>query len=121
MRNTKQKELILNIINHSDTHPTAFEIYEEAKKELPNIRLGTVYRNLNTLLEMKQIMLIKEKDVNHFDNVHKKHFHFICTNCSRIIDIYEDYEIDSIVDGNIVMDYEINMTGICKDCLKKGK
>ena len=120
MRNTKQKQLILNIINHSNTHPTAFEIYEEAKKELPNISLGTVYRNLNTLLETKQIIQIRGKCITHFDNIQKKHFHFICINCDKIIDVYRDYKIDEIIDGNVVMDYEINMTGICKDCLKKG-
>ena len=63
MRNTKQKELILNIINHSNTHPTAFEVYEEAKKELHNISLGTVYRNLNVLLENKKIIQIKGKEI----------------------------------------------------------
>ena len=121
MRNTKQKELILNIINHSNTHPTAFVVYEEAKKELPNISLGTVYRNLNVLLENKKIIQIKGKEINHFDNMNQKHFHFICTKCGNIIDIYQEYKIDKIINGNVVMDYEINMTGICKNCLKEGE
>ena len=38
-----------------------------------------------------------------------------------IIDIYQDYKIDKIINGNVVMDYEINMTGICKNCLKEGE
>ena len=50
MRNTKQKKLILEIINNSCIHPTAYEVYEECVKEIPNISLTTVYRNLNALV-----------------------------------------------------------------------
>ena len=47
MRQTKQNTLILDIINNSYNHPTAYDIYLICKNEMPNISLGTVYRNLN--------------------------------------------------------------------------
>ena len=62
MRNTKQRELILNIINNSYNHPSAYDIYLECKKIIPNISLGTVYRNLNTLIETNSIQKIKTTD-----------------------------------------------------------
>ena len=50
MRNTKQNSLIFNIINNSYSHLDAYSIYELCKKEIPNISLGTVYRNLTSLV-----------------------------------------------------------------------
>lgn len=44
---TKQKKLVLSIAENSNAHLTAEEIFILAKKEMPNIALGTVYRNLN--------------------------------------------------------------------------
>ena len=32
-------------------HPTAEEIYDKAAQGCPNLSLGTVYRNLNSLVE----------------------------------------------------------------------
>ena len=48
-RSTKQRAAILEILRKSGFHPTAEAIYREARKVLPNISLGTVYRNLNFL------------------------------------------------------------------------
>ena len=47
MRDTKQRRLVLEIINNSYNHPTAYQVHEECLKVLPNISLGTIYRNLN--------------------------------------------------------------------------
>lgn len=121
MRNTKQKELILKIINNSYNHPTALDIYKEAKKTIPNISLGTIYRNLKLLTEQNEIRMIKMKDnINRFDHINQKHSHFICLKCGKIMDVYEDYlNSKKTIDDNIVMDYEINFKGICKTCSKE--
>ena len=63
MRNTKQKDLILKIINNSCTHPNANEVYEKAREELPNISLGTVYRNLADLLKSVEGKLDKANEI----------------------------------------------------------
>ena len=55
-RTTKQKEAILRVLGGTNTHPTAEWIYEEVKKEIPNISLGTVYRNLRLLGESGEIL-----------------------------------------------------------------
>ncbi len=39
MRNTKQKDLILNILKSNHEHLDAYEIYEEAKKTINNINI----------------------------------------------------------------------------------
>ena len=46
---SRQREAILEVLRSTDTHPTANWIYTEVKKTIPNISLGTVYRNLKCL------------------------------------------------------------------------
>ena len=50
-RVSKQKKLITEILAASYAHPTASQIFEEARKRMPNIALGTVYRNLGVLVD----------------------------------------------------------------------
>ena len=50
-RGSKQREAILRILQNTDIHPTADWIYEQVRKVIPNISLGTVYRNFNALIE----------------------------------------------------------------------
>ena len=55
---TKQKLIISQIVENSCGHPTAEEIYLEAKKFLPSIAVGTVYRNLNRMVADGEIRRI---------------------------------------------------------------
>lgn len=123
MRNTKQKHLILEIVNSSNNHLNASEIYIEAKKTIPNISLGTIYRVLNDLVTRKMILRIKTNaGIDCFDSLERKpHQHFICNNCGEIHDIYnvryekdtkelKDYKIDRV---------DITFTGLCNNCQKE--
>ena len=117
MRNTKQKDTILSVINYSDKHLTAEGVYEEVKKIIPNISLGTVYRNLNNMVDSNLIRRIKTNDgFDHFDNVLIAHDHFICLACNRIFDIFEDVHVKKTLNVGIVMNYDIIYKGICNDC-----
>ena len=48
-RKSKQKQAVLRVLNRTTSHPTAKWIYEEVRQEIPDISLGTVYRNLKLL------------------------------------------------------------------------
>ena len=50
MRYSKQRELVMQTVENLCDHPTAEEIYDTAAKECPGLSLGTVYRNLNSLV-----------------------------------------------------------------------
>ena len=119
MRNTRQRELILEIINNSCNHPNAYDIYVECKKEIPNISLGTVYRNLNTLVDTNCIQKIKS--TNNIDRYDKmiNHGHFICTICNKIIDINDKFNYNEYIGDNKVLNCKITYEGICKNCLEK--
>ncbi len=89
MRTTKQQKLILKIINESFSHPTAYDIYIECRKNIPNISLGTVYRNLNILVSEFKIKRLKMPDnVDRFDKM-LKHSHFVCIKCYKVIDVFQ--------------------------------
>ena len=55
---SRQRESIVNFLASRTDHPTAETIYQNIKKEFPNISLGTVYRNLSLLEEIGEIIKI---------------------------------------------------------------
>lgn len=121
MRNTKQKQLILQIINNSINHLNAFEVYEEARKSMPNISLGTVYRNLNMLIEEKNARRLKAANgIDRFDNTKTQHHHFVCMKCGKYYDVFDKIELKNLKENfGIIENYEIQINGICNDCLKE--
>ena len=118
MKNTKQKKVILDIINNSNNHLDAYQIYDEARKQISNISLGTVYRNLLWLSENDKIRTIIVDDVIRYDR-NVIHDHLLCTKCGNIIDIPRKSSLDNYVNGNLVIDYDIKYKGICKKCLER--
>lgn len=119
MKNTKQKKVILKIINNSSNHLDAYQVYSEARKEISNISLGTVYRNLKCLEEEKLIKVLMVNGIKHYDK-NTLHNHFVCLKCFKIIDIF-DLEFIHLkkYQDNVVTDYEIVLKGICKNCQKE--
>ena len=125
MRKSKQNDLILEIINNSYNHPNAYVIYKKCREQIPNISLGTVYRNLNNLVNNMKIKRIKMPDnIDRYDRINDFHAHFICLKCMEISDLeFKDKFFHDNLNGNKVLDYEISFKGICKNCLdnKGGK
>ena len=122
MRNTKQRDMILGIISLSTNHLTAEEIYDECIKTLPKISLGTVYRNLNILVNLGYIKRIKMP--NNIDRFDKNiiHSHIICNKCGKIDDIFGDFNIKiPKLNSFKVCDYDLNFNGICNNCIEEEK
>ena len=120
MRNTKQRNLVLDIINNSYNHPTAYDVYQECKKIIPNISLGTVYRNLNTLVNIHEIQQLEvPNQMTRYDKI-LCHDHFICTNCGSIYDIERNkITYDDVINGNKIYSCKISYEWICRDFVKK--
>lgn len=120
MRNTKQRDLIYEVVVSSEKHLTADQIYNECIKSIPSISLGTVYRNLNSLVNSRKIKRIKMPDnIDRFDKT-KKHSHIICNKCGKIDDVWYNYEIElpKLLNYDII-DYDLCFNGICKYCKEK--
>ena len=87
-KRSKQKEAILNVLRSTKVHPTADWVYEEVRKTIPNISLGTVYRNLSKLSDENVIIKLGlGTAVEHFDGNPMPHYHVMCTECGAIDDI----------------------------------
>ena len=88
---SRQREAILTVLRSTDTHPTANWIYEQVRELLPNISLGTVYRNLSALSEAGEILSINIGDgFEHFDGDIRPHAHLHCKECDSIADAWLD-------------------------------
>jgi Fur family peroxide stress response transcriptional regulator len=127
MRKSKQRDAILRVLMNTTSHPTAEWLYEEVKKEIPNISLGTIYRNLRLMKEQGGILEIEQTgSYRRFDGNAANHYHFRCEGCGRVFDIDEPVVsgIDERVESNTgfkVSHHRLEFRGVCRDCLNIGK
>lgn len=123
LKHSKQRDAFLRTLRGTKAHPTAYWIYDELKKEFPNISLATVYRNLKLALEMGDIMCFNVNGVEHYDADCSLHYHFICKSCGMIIDISKAPidGIENLVDtGEMSVDgYSLEFYGRCKNCKRE--
>ena len=88
LRLTPQRRAILEVLRGTDRHPEASWIYQEVRKRLPSISLGTVYRNLVRLAEAGLIReLVLGTQPSHWDGRPSPHYHVMCLRCHRIVDV----------------------------------
>lgn len=123
-RNTIQKTLILNTVNDMRSHVTADEVYDEIIKTHPSISKGTVYRNLNQLVQNGEIKKVEvPSGADRFDYRCFEHYHVKCLKCGGIFDV----DMDSVKDlesnikdtqGFEFSGYDIMFKGICPTCNK---
>ena len=76
---SRQREEIKKYLSTRKDHPSADQVYAAMRQEIPNISLGTVYRNLTMLADTGEILRLRVGDgVDHFDYDTSEHYHFIC-------------------------------------------
>ena len=122
-RNTRQRGVILDILQESCSHPTAEIIYREARRVLPNISLGTVYRNLNFLRDQGNVREIRpsEGGSSRFDGADTPHAHFHCVHCSALLDIPLPESLENIRFAgtekiSAVSAIDLHVIGSCSGC-----
>ena len=122
---SRQREAILDVLRSTDTHPTANWIYERVREKIPNISLGTVYRNLSALAQNGDILSINVGDgFEHFDGDIKAHVHLSCKICKNIIDapLHDDTVSQIARKYKFVPKNAIYIAnGICESCIKNQK
>lgn len=121
LNSSKQRDLVYKTVMCLDIHPTAEEIYTLVKKEMPNISLGTVYRNLNLLAQIGKIKRISMPNgIYRFDKTLTEHYHFMCEKCGKVFDLpYLDIK-ESFKDLNVqIKSVDLNVCGLCQKCKNK--
>lgn len=123
IKRSKQRESIKAFLSGRTDHPTAEFIYSHLREEMPNLSLGTVYRNLALLTELGEIQKISTGiGPDHFDGNPKPHNHFTCTCCGKLIDLEMEninYIDDIAADGfpGQIRGHVTYFYGECPSCL----
>ena len=117
----RYNKVILDIINNSDTHLTAEQVFFELKKEYPAVALATVYNNLNSLCQQGKIRKISVEGCTERYDKNTRRDHLVCRRCGKLSDIHlEDIteqlkkQVGFEIDG-----YDIKVQYLCPECRAK--
>ncbi len=119
---TVQRKVILEAILDRKDHPTADQIYETVKVDLPGLSKATVYRVLDLLVQVGVVQKVFHTDaMTRFDPMVSRHHHATCRLCGQFNDLDPDIVPDIPLPkteglGFEITDYSINFTGICSRC-----
>ena len=116
---TKQRTAVLEVVSRKGCHYTAEEIFEEAKKILPEISRATVYNNLHALERDRVIRRITAEDSSdRYDSSYIPHGHLFCTVCGEVkdFDIPDFHKTLSETIGSEIDSYELKVRYVCQKC-----
>ena len=122
VRNTKQKQLILETLKKNKNHPTILELYDEIKNIDDSVGQATVYRNVNKLVEEGKVKKIITDSGCHYDSDCNIHYHLECDKCGKIIEVFDEKYFSMIrrleAEYSIkIEDSNVLFKGICDKCL----
>ena len=125
-KNFRKRNAIYDCLCQSKAHPSAEVIYSQLKPSIPDLSLGTVYRNLNLFKQQGLAISVGTvHGVERFDGNVDPHVHFICTDCSAVIDL-EDMAVPQALTsaaeascGGQVSECQLSFTGRCRTCINK--
>ncbi len=121
-RPSRQRETVLEVVRSTMDHPTADWVYRQARRRLPRISLGTVYRNLERLAAEGLIRELRlAGDATRYDGNTGRHHHIRCQGCGRVRDL--PLSVDTRVEelAGQAMNYQIlghtlEVQGLCPSC-----
>lgn len=124
-RASKKRNAIYDALCSTKAHPSAEQLYMSLKNQIPDLSLGTVYRNLGVLMQDGLIISVGNVDgQERYDACTAPHTHFICTCCGRVDDAdsslplppYEEFEKRT---GWKLSSHSLCFSGLCSDCLER--
>lgn len=119
---TPQRIAILRVLIGNESHPSADQIYEEVRREHPMISLATVYKTLDLLEDLGEVMELGfSNQSTRYDPQVEPHLNLVCLQCGDIEDLY-DVSLDGIrdtVEDN--SDFQVTsgrfeLYGMCSSC-----
>ena len=123
MVQTKQRQLILEAVRATNSHPTADELFQMIRRKLPTISLATVYRNLNFLSEIGEIRKLAMPGMqDRFDWRMDPHDHMVCDTCGQVMDFVLPHDLGQEIAsacGAQVDGYTLVAHGTCAHCRVK--
>ncbi|MDO4816284.1 MAG: transcriptional repressor [Bacillota bacterium] len=126
-RTSKKRQAIYDALCATKSHPSAEQLYMELKNQIPDLSLGTVYRNLGVLMQDGLIISVGNVDgQERYDANTAPHAHFICTSCGKVDDAdmelplpgYGAFEEHT---GWKLFSHSLSFSGKCCDCLERSQ
>lgn len=124
MRHSRQRDEILDLVRSRVLdHPTAQQVHDAVRGRLPEISLGTVYRNLRQLVEAGELTAVVNGGALHYDWDLSVHHHLHCDSCGALVDLPLDVgrslRRQAQAQGHDIHAYDITMRGQCARCLSR--
>jgi len=124
---TVQRRTILETLALREDHPTADQVYEQVAHRLPGLSRTTVYRVLETLVQLGVIHKAAHlgSAARYDPNTHLHH-HLTCLSCHKVMDV-EDESIHGVElsktqsKGFEILGYSVHFRGYCPECSAKLK
>lgn len=121
-RFTEQRGAVHRFLAGTDTHPTAEEVFNGVRGELPAISLATVYKNLETLVACGMALKLTYSDgSSRYDGRTDPHHHARCEECGTVRDVPGNLpsavveELESCPSFHVT-GYRLELTGVCSAC-----
>jgi len=121
---TRQRRVVLEVVQSTHSHPTAAEVFQAARQAMPTISFATVY---NSLRYLKDAGLVREvtfgNGASRYDGETARHDHAICSECGRLVDFALPATLQlmrSAARSSHFKAESIHLTliGLCPDCRK---
>jgi Fur family ferric uptake transcriptional regulator len=120
-RNTRQRQAILDTIEHSDKPLAPGDILIAARKQYPRLGIATVYRAIRDLVKNQIIIPVDiPGQPTHYERCGlKHHHHFVCTRCEGVFILegcgYSPTQ-QGVPKGFLVEAHELILYGCCEKC-----
>lgn len=125
-KKSRQRDAIMEFLASRKDHPTADTVYENVRQVIPNISLGTVYRNLSLLTDEGSILRLSfDGDSDRYDATTAPHMHFKCRICGGVSDMQCQNKLENVIEDamkdfpGIVEGHNTYFFGVCPSCTRK--
>jgi Fur family transcriptional regulator, ferric uptake regulator len=126
VRMTRQRRILLELLDRTGRHLNADELYQLAKQKDPKLNRVTVYRTLKLL---KLGGLVDELDLMHVGGdqhyyetrLKQEHAHLICLRCGKVEEFFGEplQRMRKQVEANLgfqIVSMRTEMGGYCPNC-----
>ncbi len=119
---THQRQVLYEVMQGMDGHPSPEEVYAEVKQKIPAISLATVYKNIHLFVDSG---VLREVSLHHgsrrVEMNERDHHHVVCSRCKAISDIDATelglpVERKTLPGGFLVERYSVDVIGVCAKC-----
>ncbi|MDR2211173.1 MAG: transcriptional repressor [Spirochaetaceae bacterium] len=133
-KHSKKRDAILRTIRSTNSHPGAQWVYDQLKPSIPDLSLGTVYRNISLFREEGEVVSLGVvQGEERFDGRVSPHPHLVCCRCGRVLDlpspapgIFKFFTEPQTEGRETVPDFTIDYRktvfyGLCRKCAEEAE